>query len=288
MKNSKTTILKEYPLPCDTEKEGDPYYPITNPSSTEIYGRYLAALKPIPNIQLCGRLAEYKYYNMDAVIESALNCAARVKEAEGACSKEETASTKESDAASSQTFTIAEVWRHVRARSWEVFQTSPKYRAARQVFLYGIIGGLCATLDFCLYLLLSRAADWGGIAGKVFAFFGLAPGSTSGWFQPSLELLYKVHWDIYIPNFASINVGIFTSFILNAVFNFKRTDKFSLRAVMFFMVGYSGLALSMVLLRYGVVVLGYNDWVVKIFSVFFVAALQFTANKFVTFKESKL
>jgi putative flippase GtrA len=291
MKNPKTTILKEYPLQYNPEKEGDPYYPIANPVNAETYGRYTAALKPFENIHLCGRLAEYKYYNMDAVIESALDCAARVKAGEQASD----AARKKGDLAPANTpppalsvaFLFAEARRHARERSWVVFRASPSYWAARQVFLYGVIGGFCATLDFCLYFVLSRMLDWDACFAAFLAGWGLSPQGGTGWFPAFAELLHKTHWDIYFPNFISINLGIFTSFLLNAIFNFKRTDDFFKRAAKFFAVGYCGLALSMVLLRLGVVVCGYNDWAVKIFSVFFVAALQFVANKFLTFKESK-
>jgi UDP-galactopyranose mutase len=61
-------------------EECDPYYPINNPDNAAMYSKYTDALKSFPNVHLCGRLAEYKYYNMDAVIESALNCAGKVKE----------------------------------------------------------------------------------------------------------------------------------------------------------------------------------------------------------------
>ena len=79
MSNTKTTILKEYPRQYNPEDECDPYYPINNPENAAMYARYTDALKSFPNVHLCGRLAEYKYYNMDAVIESALNCAAEAK-----------------------------------------------------------------------------------------------------------------------------------------------------------------------------------------------------------------
>jgi len=69
-----TTIAIEYPLPY---KEGAtqgniPYYPIFTPENQALYEKYVEASKAIPNLRLLGRLAEYKYYNMDAIIYRAL------------------------------------------------------------------------------------------------------------------------------------------------------------------------------------------------------------------------
>jgi len=69
-----TTILKEFSAQYDinNEKFADPYYPITNDANLELYNKYKKDLESFNNIILCGRLAEYKYYNMDAVIGRAL------------------------------------------------------------------------------------------------------------------------------------------------------------------------------------------------------------------------
>jgi UDP-galactopyranose mutase len=65
-----TTISKEYPKDCHS---GDvPFYPIINSKNIEIYDAYKTKLRYFKNLILCGRLAEYKYYNMDTVIERAL------------------------------------------------------------------------------------------------------------------------------------------------------------------------------------------------------------------------
>jgi UDP-galactopyranose mutase len=70
----KTTILKEYPLKYDVynEKCKDPFYPILDSKNYELYEKYKNEIEKYKNIYLCGRLAEYKYYNMDLVIERAL------------------------------------------------------------------------------------------------------------------------------------------------------------------------------------------------------------------------
>lgn len=47
----------------------EPYYPIKNAENDELYMKYYNNAKQIENLYLCGRLADYKYYNMDMVIE---------------------------------------------------------------------------------------------------------------------------------------------------------------------------------------------------------------------------
>lgn len=73
-KMEETTILKEYPLMYDrkSDKNLTPYYVITNDDNLKRYRRYKDSVKNIKNLFFCGRLAEYKYYNMDAVVEKAL------------------------------------------------------------------------------------------------------------------------------------------------------------------------------------------------------------------------
>jgi UDP-galactopyranose mutase len=68
----KTTIVKEY-----TVAEGDPYYPVPNQQNRELYEQYrkLAEMEEKKGIYFVGRLANYKYYNMDAAIENALKVA---------------------------------------------------------------------------------------------------------------------------------------------------------------------------------------------------------------------
>ena len=71
---NKTTILKEYPLKYDANNKKclDPYYPINNDENNNMYYKYQQEVEQFKNIYLVGRLAEYKYYNMDAVIARAL------------------------------------------------------------------------------------------------------------------------------------------------------------------------------------------------------------------------
>jgi UDP-galactopyranose mutase len=66
---NQTVITKEYPLPFDRSKEA--YYPINNQENQILYSRYLDLAKRDPQVIFGGRLAEYKYYNMDQAIASA-------------------------------------------------------------------------------------------------------------------------------------------------------------------------------------------------------------------------
>ena len=72
---STSYITKEYPQDWDITKEA--YYPVNNEKNQELYARYLKLTEKEHNVLFGGRLAEYKYYDMDKVIESALNLAAR-------------------------------------------------------------------------------------------------------------------------------------------------------------------------------------------------------------------
>ena len=66
-----TTIVTEYPLQYDKDAEvGNlPYYPIMSGENNEIYQKYFKESQQYKNLFLSGRLAEYKYFNMDVVIE---------------------------------------------------------------------------------------------------------------------------------------------------------------------------------------------------------------------------
>ena len=69
--SEKTTILKEYPKAYIPNKD-IPYYPILTKENQELYGRYKEEADKFGNIVLVGRLAEYRYYDMDDVVKRAL------------------------------------------------------------------------------------------------------------------------------------------------------------------------------------------------------------------------
>lgn len=77
----KTVVAFEYPVPYDkyAEKGNEPYYPILTSENVEKNNRYLGELKRINNVVPCGRLADYKYYNMDQAVERAFGVFEQMK-----------------------------------------------------------------------------------------------------------------------------------------------------------------------------------------------------------------
>ena len=67
----KTVITKEYP--ADWQEGMEAYYPVNNDANQELFQKYKNLADSEENVIFGGRLAEYKYYDMDKVIESALN-----------------------------------------------------------------------------------------------------------------------------------------------------------------------------------------------------------------------
>ena len=75
-----TTIVREYPF-AYTGAEGEiPYYSIANEANQALYEKYRALTEKIPNVWLLGRLAEYKYYNIDAMVMKALELTEKLKQ----------------------------------------------------------------------------------------------------------------------------------------------------------------------------------------------------------------
>lgn len=66
-----STIVKEYPEDFGPGKE--PYYPVPNSTSKELYHKYKALADKESHVSFAGRLATYKYYNMDQVVGMALS-----------------------------------------------------------------------------------------------------------------------------------------------------------------------------------------------------------------------
>jgi len=69
-----SVVATEYPLAYEpTAEVGNvPYYPVVTADSARLYQKYLNEARQYENLFLCGRLAEFKYYNMDVCIEHAL------------------------------------------------------------------------------------------------------------------------------------------------------------------------------------------------------------------------
>ena len=65
--HAKTSVVYEFP-----QAEGDPYYPIPRAENTTLYKRYQELADSTPGVHFVGRLASYRYYNMDQVVGAAL------------------------------------------------------------------------------------------------------------------------------------------------------------------------------------------------------------------------
>lgn len=65
--HSGTALVREFPC-----SDGDPYYPIPRKENESLYKRYEALAKDTKGVTFVGRLAEYRYYNMDQVVGAAL------------------------------------------------------------------------------------------------------------------------------------------------------------------------------------------------------------------------
>jgi UDP-galactopyranose mutase len=74
-KHPRTTITYEYP-----SAEGDPYYPIPRPENQELFKRYEALADATDDVTFVGRLATYRYYNMDQIVGQALATFRRMDE----------------------------------------------------------------------------------------------------------------------------------------------------------------------------------------------------------------
>ncbi len=85
--HAKTSIVYEYP-----RAEGDPYYPIPRPENAALYRRYQELAERDGGVQFCGRLANYKYFNMDQVVGQALALYARMASEEAGAFTARTAS----------------------------------------------------------------------------------------------------------------------------------------------------------------------------------------------------
>ena len=71
-----TYVTKEYP--ADWEPGQEAYYPINDAPNQALYAKYAALAEKEQNVIFGGRLAEYKYYDMDDTVESALKMADKV------------------------------------------------------------------------------------------------------------------------------------------------------------------------------------------------------------------
>lgn len=76
--HARTSITYEYP-----SSEGDPYYPVPRPENQALFKRYEALARATRDVWFVGRLATYRYYNMDQVVGQALATFERIEETLG-------------------------------------------------------------------------------------------------------------------------------------------------------------------------------------------------------------
>ncbi|MDE8703147.1 UDP-galactopyranose mutase [Adlercreutzia equolifaciens] len=77
-RGDKTTIMKEYSRAYEDPSTQIPYYAIINDDNDALYERYRRLTDELPNFHPLGRLAEYRYFNMDKVIVDALAASKRI------------------------------------------------------------------------------------------------------------------------------------------------------------------------------------------------------------------
>lgn len=71
--HSGTSIVREYP-----QAEGDPYYPVPRPQNEALFKKYEALARKESHVAFVGRLAQYRYYNMDQCVGAALKAAENI------------------------------------------------------------------------------------------------------------------------------------------------------------------------------------------------------------------
>lgn len=74
-----TTYAVEYPLPYVQGESNEPYYPVLTDESKELFERYAKLADDVNGLICCGRLADFKYYNMDLAINRALEVVDEIK-----------------------------------------------------------------------------------------------------------------------------------------------------------------------------------------------------------------
>lgn len=77
-----TTYAVEYPVPYQKGESNEPYYPVLTDESNKLYAQYSILANRIDKLKCCGRLADFKYYNMDQAIDRALDIVEELKNGE--------------------------------------------------------------------------------------------------------------------------------------------------------------------------------------------------------------
>lgn len=135
-----------------------------------------------------------------------------------------------------------------------------KVQKHKNLIIYIIIGGIAAIIDM----------------GSFAIFLNLLKTN---------KMLVELKIDGVVANFISMNLGMIFSFLGNTYINFKKTDNIGKRATKFFVIGYTGVALST--LFNGILGNLFPSYkiVIKAISIILVAAYQFGLNKKITYKD---
>jgi len=73
-----TTYAMEYPLMYKPGAKQEPYYPLLTEASQQAARQYQACAAEVRGLYTCGRLADFKYYNMDQALRRALEVAKQI------------------------------------------------------------------------------------------------------------------------------------------------------------------------------------------------------------------
>jgi putative flippase GtrA len=84
--------------------------------------------------------------------------------------------------------------------------------------------------------------------------------------------------------FIGANLGLINNFILNALFNFKTTNKIAFRFLSYYGINFIGMLIRDQLMLLFALKLGFNASLVQLVALAFVSLAQFVANKFITFR----
>lgn len=114
--------------------------------------------------------------------------------------------------------------------------------------------------------------------------YGIIGLSTAAFDVALFRVFRTVEIPLLLANFMSVSIAVGSSFILNAKYNFKKTDNIAKRATTFFSVGYFGWLVQSAILWVGVNHEGRRETYVKISAVIVAAAIQYMLNKFLTFR----
>lgn len=147
-----------------------------------------------------------------------------------------------------------------------------KNNTIRQLFKYGIVGGIGFIVDFGVFWFLNN-------------FLGVQYPFASHLSDLIDNRLSSETINTNISHIISSVLAITNNFILNSYFTFKVTDHKIKRFLSFFGIAAVGLVISTSLLSLFIEVAGLSDLLAKLIAVIIVAILQFGFNKFFTFKQ---